>query len=338
MSLYIGKDNSNNSIIHITSNPEPITSMKSTSRLPSTVFLSTLPIPEIIYVEYVSIPTATTTLSGSSVLSSSIVNYMNDPNYYVLQYVLINGYCYESLMRKVFVFTRENGTKRICNLDSSNNGQIALFIVTRLTSFPSGSISISKSDILIGNTSISSKRWLMYNTYYSSQYAINYRLTNNTFMSIVDSSGSNGFRFSKDKIQYDKNGSTYDLLSVATLSRANTYVLSSSYSDSSLSSISWSIPAIDNTNLQTVVIKIPLLMFSMTYYGGGSGVHIGLSFDICVKSTENMRTILNFAPYTLLYITWSAIHKNFSIAIATQTPEVDALYTSGNKYISYYSV
>ena len=338
MSLYIGKDLTNNSIIHITSNTEAFADIKSGNRIGSTVFLSKLPIPEVVYVEYITIPTATSTLAGSSNLSSTIVNYMNNPSYYVLQYVLLNGYCYESMMLNMFIFTRENGDKKICNLNSSINGQTAVFIVTQLSSFPSGPISISASNILIGNTSISSKKWLIYNTYYSPQYATNYRLTNNTFMAIVDSSGSSGFKFNKDSIQYVKDGGVYDLLSTSTLSRSNTYVMSSNYSSVSGNGISCVLPAIDNGVLQSVTIKVPLLMFYITYYGGGSDINIGVSFDICVKSNENMNTVLNFTPYTLLYISWTASSKIFNVTIAAQTSEVDAMYTGSTQLLQYYSV
>lgn len=338
MSLYLGKDSSNNSIIHITSNHESYNSIKNGNRLSSTIFLSTLPIPEIVYVEYITIPSSTSTLAGSVDLSSTIINYMNNPSYYVLQYVLLNGYCYESMMLNMFIFTRENGSKKICNLNSAINGQTAIFIVTQLSSFPSGSISISAYNILIGNTSISTKKWLMYNTYYSPQYDVNYKLTNNTFMAIVDSYGSSGFNFNKDSIQYKKNGSTYELLSTSTLSRANAYVLSSVYSSSSGSGISFTLSGINNNTLQTVAIKIPLLMFYIVYYGGGSDINIGISFDICVKSNENMSTILNFVPFTLLYINWISSSKTFSITITPQTSEVDASYTGGSQLINYYSV
>lgn len=338
MSLYIGKDNSNNSIIHITSDQESNSSIKNGNRVNSTVFLSTLPIPEVVYVEYITIPASTATLAGSSNLSSTIVNYMSNPSYYVLQYVLFNGYCYESMSLNVFILTRENGSKQICNLNSAVNGQTVMFIVTKLSSFPYGSIYINNTNILIGNTSISSKKWLMYNTYYSAQYDINYKLTNNTYMSIVDSSGSSGFKFNKDSIQYIKNGSTYALLSTSTLSRANAYVLSSVYSSASGSGISFTLSGINNNILQTVAIKIPLLMFYIVYYGGGSDINIGISFDICVKSNENMSTILNFVPYTLLYVTWIASSKTFSITITPQTSEVDASYTGNSQLINYYSV
>lgn len=338
MSLYIGKDNINNSIIHITSNSESLSNLKNTNRLPSTTFLSTLPIPEIVYTEYATIPNSTSTLAGSVNLSSAIKYYMDNPAYYVLQYVLADGYCYESLLRKVFIFGRENGSKYICNLDNSNNGKTILFIVTQISSFPNGPISISNSNILIGNTSISTKKWLMYNTYYSSEYFTSYLLTNGTYMSIVDSSGSSGFKFSKDKIQYVKGGGTYDLISTSTLSRANAYVVSSSNSSLSGTGISCYLPLINNTVLQTVVIKIPLLMFYIAYYGGGKDINIGISFDMCVKSNEDMKVVLNFVPYALLYISWSSYSKLFSINIAEQTSEIGAEYIGGNKILNYYSV
>lgn len=91
------------------------------------------------------------------------------------------------------------------------------------------------------------------------------------------------------KIKYNisKGGGTYDLISTSTLSRANAYVVSSSNSSLSGTGISCYLPLINNTVLQTVVIKIPLLMFYIAYYGGGNDINIGISFDMCVNQ---MRT------------------------------------------------
>lgn len=339
MSLYLGKSNANTNILHITSSSETLNNLKTANRLQSTTFLSTLPMPEVVYFEYATIPTAVGSLAGAVDVSSNIRYYMDNPSYYVLQYVLLNGYAYESLLCNVFVFSRENGSKKIYNGSSINNGQTILFIVVQLSVFPSGPISVSSSDISIGNTSISAKKWLMYNTYYSSAYASNYLLTNNTYMAIVDSSGSSGFKFSKDKIQYTKAGNTYDLLSTSTLSRANAYNLASSFSSSSGYWVSWNLPEVNNTVLQTVNIKVPLLMFYITYYSGAiSDINIGLSFDLCVKSNENMNIVLNFVPYTLLYVSWAYSTKTLSITVTEQTSEVGAEYTSGNKVLNYFSI
>lgn len=319
MSLYIGKDNSNNAVIHITNSILSKEALK-LGRHNSTCFLSNEPL-------YVLDDFFSTTLSssGATLIPTDKYYYFDNSTYSFFIYVYdISIGCYiEAGNADCYVIKNYNNQYLISSENNNIRGQNCFIFCSKSQVFLEGAISISKENITFNNQSIFGRKYIYFlDSYVSGPYENLIPLQSGRYVGVLNLESASSIIIDNKSIKYKNSiGATYIFASEINSTRLNG-IFNVELDKSNLKdpAVGFSINIPENIVNGAVAVTVSM-PYSYSFYQLGSGIsgstagYMRTTFKPSInKSTVGIAPL----PFTYFKIEYDYSLRTCSLIFAPQ--------------------
>jgi hypothetical protein len=280
MSLYIGKNVSNNPSLHITSSYISEANLQASTAQANTNFMSGLP-----FFNYLG--TETYALSAGGTMSATYKSMIEDDNAIVLSFFLNNGILYKvgEIVGTYMPYSYWNGSSYQYRVPGTSSAQYLLIIYClKEPAYPTtAGIFIGSGNITIGSINLMAKKIISMESSIPTQFGTSYLLSNGLYLNIYDPSLSQGLLLDGNSIYFKDNGTYFPFLTSSETLRINTFYYEYIYaSHHGGDPFYFNLSNVFNAGAKIAAVK-PYLFGSISGTAYYIRVHFALTIDVNIS-------------------------------------------------------